>query len=323
MEGECVQVFGEKRGDGHGSVETPETMSSNHFEFEERILLGLAGPGETFLTNERNHEANHTAIKTSEEVSESRNLDLLELKKRQVLKMLLGKKHVTRIMNLRIAFQQIKTACQIVHFQSRVKDQYHSILREMKLLQVDSATSRLRVFIERMRRRQVAIGFSTWQENTLGTRDAIRRRRRILSYFFERSYQANIRRCFDKIRREAMLQTKLKLDTLERFLSKEKAEKMRYGMRNFMIVCLRTMERKKKFRMLRAFNRIFSYGLAKVNERNRAIIEKSKHVLNFVRKLRHEIVEDDEEENSKHHDAFPRTPMERPMSVSPDRKSVV
>ena len=58
------------------------------------------------------------------EVSESRNLDLLALKKRQVLKMLLGKKHVTRIMNLRIAFQQIKTACQIVHFQSRVKDQY-------------------------------------------------------------------------------------------------------------------------------------------------------------------------------------------------------
>ena len=133
-----------------------------------------------------------------------------------------------------------------------------------------------------------------------------------------------------------MLQTKLKLDTLERFLSKEKAEKMRYGMRNFMIVCLRTMERKKKFRLLRAFNRIFSYvssccskintltlecthryGLAQINERNRAIIEKSKHVLNFVRKLRHEIVEDDEEENSKHHDAFPRTPMERPMSVSP------
>ena len=58
---------------------------------------------------------------------ESRDFDLLQMKKRRVMKILLGKKHLSRVANLRLGFQRWKAGSRIVHAHNRYREQFQHV----------------------------------------------------------------------------------------------------------------------------------------------------------------------------------------------------
>lgn len=64
---------------------------------------------------------------------------------------------------------------------------------------------------------------------------------------------------------------------------------MKRGMRTFLMVMIKTLKNKERLRMLRAFNKIFQYGMHMMHERIHFLQNKHADVVDFVRKLRKEM----------------------------------
>jgi len=279
----------------------------------------------------------------------SREYDILQIKKRQIIHSLLGKKHISRVATLRLAFSKFKSGCSIVSANTFYREQFKTLKRELYLIQCDNAASRLSSIVSKFLHRKLSRGFRTLVDNTVGIHDLMKRRSRLLRFFVMKTERLTKRTAFDAIRRQAMLHTRLRLDRLEQFLSKEKSDNVRYGMRTFLTLVMKTMQSREKLHKLRAFNKIFQYvclflcflslsphlnslslsiththththtyryGMGLLHERHRFMKSKHDEVLQIVRRLRNEIVKGEEEEEPQKSEKYPRTPP-RHSPVSP------
>lgn len=222
--------------------------------------------------------------------------DLLRLRRRRVLHVLMSRKHMTRTAMLRMSFLRWKSQYQIDATTGYYRERFSRLREELCLLQINGGAARMRVVIERIQHRALISSFQKWRLDTVGDRLCRLRKSDLLSRLVLRSDRSTKRFAFDRIRRMAILQYRARLDRLEHFLSNERAARLRHGMRTFITVMMKTVQNKERLRLLRAFNRIFQYGMKKLHDRISFMRQKHADVVSFVRRLREEIVDDEEEE---------------------------
>eukprot|EP00939_MAST-03C_sp_MAST-3C-sp1_P001806 g1806.t1 len=216
------------------------------------------------------------------QVSEDREIDLTRARQRRALQWMLGKKHVSRIATLRIAFRKWHATGTLIATTSFYRDRFSRLRQELSLLQINGGVSRLRSLMANAQSRGLCGAFQRWRMKTIAHRLSSFRRKLTMYNIVKRMLQRQKRFAFDLIRRAAIQHDRMRLSHLE-------AHTMKRGMRTFLMVMIKTLKNKERLRMLRAFNKIFQYGMHMMHERIHFLQNKHADVVDFVRKLRKEM----------------------------------
>ena len=219
-------------------------------------------------------------------IAVDRHGDLENARRRRFLRAMLGKKHLSRLASLRLAFRRWHANGAIVATTAFYRDRFSRLKREVALLQFQSGMSRMRAVLSAAMTRGLAGAFHRWHMQAFGRKQLLFRRKLRMYKIVKRMMLWDKRHAFDKIRRIAMHHGRLRLLELEDHTIKR-------GMRTFIMVMFKTLQTKERLRLLRAFNRIFQYGMHLMHERISFLQKKHSNVVTFVRKLRREMNEED------------------------------